>query len=293
MLPAPSSTHIHPTMASLSITADPLSLIPTFPNEDPSTYPPIQSGGSLILAWQIRNKRVLLVGGGNVAATRLVHLLSADALVTLICPPSGLHPETAYRLKTHETRVSYIPRNFEPSDLSSIPSISLVLTAIDDPVASTEIYTLCKSLNYPVNVADVPPECDFYFGSVHRDGPLQIMVSTGGNGPKLAAMIRRKVADSLPKETSKAIVKVGELRKMLRAIAPEKDEGAKRMEWMSRVCENWEFEELAEMTEGDMKILLEGYKDGVVKRYKEVKLLESVRSGEEEDDRREGKPRDA
>jgi precorrin-2 dehydrogenase/sirohydrochlorin ferrochelatase len=28
-------------------------------------FPEIQGGGSLILAWQIRNKRVLVVGGGE------------------------------------------------------------------------------------------------------------------------------------------------------------------------------------------------------------------------------------
>jgi precorrin-2 dehydrogenase/sirohydrochlorin ferrochelatase len=30
-------------------------------------YPEIQGGGSLVLAWQIRNKRVLVVGGGEVS----------------------------------------------------------------------------------------------------------------------------------------------------------------------------------------------------------------------------------
>ena len=29
-------------------------------------FPEIRGGGSLILAWQIRNKRVLVVGGGEV-----------------------------------------------------------------------------------------------------------------------------------------------------------------------------------------------------------------------------------
>ena len=29
-------------------------------------YPAVQGGGSLILAWQIRNKKVLVVGGGEV-----------------------------------------------------------------------------------------------------------------------------------------------------------------------------------------------------------------------------------
>jgi len=32
----------------------------------PHQFPEIQGGGSLILAWQIRNKRVLVVGGGEV-----------------------------------------------------------------------------------------------------------------------------------------------------------------------------------------------------------------------------------
>ena len=29
-------------------------------------FPAIQGGGSLILAWQIKNKKVLVVGGGEV-----------------------------------------------------------------------------------------------------------------------------------------------------------------------------------------------------------------------------------
>lgn len=31
------------------------------------SFPEVQGGGSLILAWQIRNKRVLVVGGGEVS----------------------------------------------------------------------------------------------------------------------------------------------------------------------------------------------------------------------------------
>lgn len=36
-----------------------------------SHYPEIQGGGSLILAWQIRNKHVLVIGGGEVSALRI------------------------------------------------------------------------------------------------------------------------------------------------------------------------------------------------------------------------------
>ena len=69
---------------------------------------------------------------------------------------------------------------------------------MDDAEASTQIYKLCQEKRIPANIADVPPECDFYFGSVHRDGPLQIMVSTNGKGPRLASTIRKLIAKQLP-----------------------------------------------------------------------------------------------
>lgn len=34
-------------------------------------FPEVQGGGSLILAWQVRNKRVLVVGGGEVGTCSL------------------------------------------------------------------------------------------------------------------------------------------------------------------------------------------------------------------------------
>jgi hypothetical protein len=32
----------------------------------PEMFPEVQGGGSLILAWQVRNRKVLVVGGGEV-----------------------------------------------------------------------------------------------------------------------------------------------------------------------------------------------------------------------------------
>lgn len=107
----------------------------------------------------------------------------------------------------------------------------MVLTAVDDPEASTQIWKLCKEKKISANIADVPPECDFYFGSVHRDGPLQIMVSTNGNGPKLASIVRKQIAATLPNNIGAAIQNVGALRKKLRLVAPGIEEGPKRMQW--------------------------------------------------------------
>ena len=162
----------------------------------------------------------------QVAAGRILNVLNADAKVTVVSPRDGLNDEVAHRVEKGE--VDYVDRKFEPSDLDDV---DMVLTAVDDPEASTRIWKLCKERKIAANIADVPPECDFYFGSVHRDGPLQIMVSTNGNGPKLASIVRKQIAANLPESIGTAIQKVGMLRKKLRRVAPGNEEGPKRMQW--------------------------------------------------------------
>ncbi|KAL1851570.1 Bifunctional dehydrogenase and ferrochelatase [Paecilomyces lecythidis] len=229
-------------------------------------FPEVQGGGSLIIAWQVKEKNVLVVGGGEVAAGRILHALNADARVTVVCPSSGLNDEVAFRIA--EKQVSHIDRNFEPRDLDAA---DMVLCAVDDPEASTRVWKLCKERRIPANIADVPSECDFYFGSVHRDGPLQVMVSTNGNGPKMASIIRKKIAETLPDNTGAAIENVGVLRKKLREVAPDLRDGAKRMKWMSRVCESWSLEDLVEMNEADMSQLLDYYKSSEVPSLKAIR----------------------
>lgn len=190
----------------------------------------IRCGGSLIVAWQVRDKNVLVVGGGNVAAGRIVNVLDADAIVTLVCPRKGMNPEVAYRVETGQV-AHYRDKEFDDSDLDGT---DMCLTAVDSPEVSTRIWKLCKERKIPVNVADVPSECDFYFGSQHRDGPLQIMISTNGTAPKLANLIRLRIAECLPSNAGRACLNVGKLRRKLRGIAPGTAEGSKRMRWYRR-----------------------------------------------------------
>ena len=147
----------------------------------------------------------------------------------------------------------------------------MVLTAIDEPEDSTTIWKLCKERKIPANIADVPPECDFYFGSVHRDGPLQIMVSTNGNGPRLAALVRKQIVKALPPNIGEAIRKVGELRQMLRKQVPEPEQGPKRMKWMIKVCDQWTLDDLVDMKEQDMAKLLGFYGQGTVPALKDLR----------------------
>lgn len=175
----------------------------------------------------------LTTSTSQVAAGRILNCLNADANVHVVCPSSGLNEEVKFR-KT-QNQITHTDRLFEPSDLDGA---EMVLVAVDDPAASTAIWKLCKERKVPANIADVPPECDFYFGSVHRDGPLQIMVSTNGKGPRIAALIRRYIAKSLPPNAGNAIEAIGRLRAKLRDVAPAPEASPKRMTWYVLVLDN-------------------------------------------------------
>lgn len=209
-----------------------------------SQYSLIQGGGSLVVAYQIANKNVLIVGGGNVAAQRIVSLKIADAVVTVVSPEAGLHEEVKYRIENKE--VIWKNRVFEDSDLNNV---DMVLTALDDHEESLRIGQLCRDKRIPVNVADVPPMCDFYFMSQHRDGPLQIAVSTNGYGPKMANMIRVAAAKSLPEGMGDTIVKMGKLRAKVREWEPSMKNSGKRMTWVTQVCEKWGMKGMARLNE--------------------------------------------
>ncbi|KAL2120260.1 hypothetical protein VTJ04DRAFT_4286 [Mycothermus thermophilus] len=236
--------------------------------DSPSKFPEVQGGGSLMIAWQIRGKKVVVVGGGEVAAGRILHCLNADANVTVVSPAARLNPEVAYRVS--QGQVTHVDRNFEPADLDGA---DMVLVAVDDPDASTAIWTLCKQRRIPVNVADVIPECDFFFGSVHRDGPLQVMVSTNGKGPRLASVIRRFIARQLPPNAGGAIERVGELRTRLRQIAPRPEDAPRRMAWMSRVSDAYAWNEMCELSDEDVDNLLKFYPSGKVPSLEELKSM--------------------
>lgn len=227
------------------------------------TFPAIRHGGSLLLAWQIRKRTVLLVGGGVVAAGRLTKILEADANCILVSPKYGLSPEVKYRLFTENNpEITYRDRDFDFDQ--DFEGVDMVMTAIDDNPLSEAICTESRRRRIPVNIADVPPQCDFYFGSEIRDGPLQIVVSTNGKGPKISNIVRRRIQAALPKDVGTAIENVGKLRAKLRKVAPGVggELGARRMKWMIDVCECYNIPQLAAMDEQKMDDILQGW-DGL------------------------------
>lgn len=150
----------------------------------------------------------------------------------------------------------------------------------------TYISKRCRQLRIPVNVADAPNLCSFTLLSTYTDGPLQIGVTTSGNGCKLASRIRREIASGLPEGIGKACQKIGKLRRRFweedndfdlmqfeeednadqrstfnTLITPDDAEAAKtrRIRWLSQICEYWPLAKLCSLADSDIESILQSY----------------------------------
>lgn len=208
------------------------------------------------------------------ASSRLYFLLESDAHVTVISPK--LDPTISGRLETHADQITWIKRKYigVEEDEINLNDYHMVMTAIDDNPLSESICLACRAKGVLVNIADVPPLCDFYFAAQFRRGPLQVMLSTGGMGPRIGALVRDRVEKSLPDNLEDAIMGVGELRKDLRKRAPGVGGalGQKRMDWMKAISETWTLEELEDLNDEGVRarVLDEGWEKEKVVTPKDV-----------------------
>ena len=229
------------------------------------------AGDSLLIAWQLKDKHVLIVGGGDVAAQRINSILVTDAHITLVAPSDGLNQRTRQFIAAHPSRITYFDRLFSGAD--ELNNVDMVLTALDDAEVSREIVELCRAARIPVNAADIPHLCDFYFGAQIKDGPLQIMISTSGSGPRMAGLIRDKLKEGLTGVEGSAIQKIGELRELLKERAPGigGEVGKRRMKWMSNICNAWDMEDLVLLDKAMMlRLLDEGWETDTIPTLQDI-----------------------
>lgn len=131
----------------------------------------------------LRERLVLLVGGGQVAGRKLASLIEAGALVRLVAP--RLAPDTAAQLP--HARVEHRQRGFTPGDLDGA---WLAICATDNEPLNRAVAAAAEARRIFVNVVDVPDLCSFIVPASLRRGELTVAVSTGGAGPAVARRLR-------------------------------------------------------------------------------------------------------
>ena len=155
--------------------------------------------------WDIRGKKCVIVGGGEVAARKAERLLDCGAKVFVISPK--LSPElTALKEKNLICHIAAVYTD----DL--IDGAALVIGATDDEKTNAQISLDARSKSIPVNIVDDPQKCDFILPSLVQRGDLAITIGTGGKSPALARHLREELEAKYGEEYKIFLNILGNLR---------------------------------------------------------------------------------
>lgn len=162
----------------------------------------------------LKDKPVLIVGGGAVALRKLGKLSPYGVRPTVVAPEMlpGIADFPGVKLKW---------KNFEASDLRPRPS--LVIAAADSKAVNRQISLLCRKRHIPVNVADDPALCSFLFPALVHRGAFSAGISTGGASPTAAAYFKERMQELLPEGLEVLLTWLESLRPLVKAAIPEQN----------------------------------------------------------------------
>ncbi len=177
----------------------------------------------------LRGRRGLVAGGGDVAARRVALLRRAGASVTVVAPQVG----AAMRQQLADDAVAHFARPFAPDHLRGC---ALVVAATDSRAVNRTVARHARLGGIPVNVADDPALCTFIMPAIIDRSPVVVAVSTGGASPVLARMLRARLETAIPAAYGRLAELASTWRPRVRALLP--DATARRRFWED-LLEGW------------------------------------------------------
>jgi len=159
---------------------------------------------------KLTNRRVLVVGGGSIAAQKIPGLLEAGAQVHIVSPK--LSAQLSDRVRNQ--KITWSPKSFDSDDLNGA-FLVIATTSLRD--LNAQVYREADQRNILCNAVDDIDHCHFYYGSIVQRGDLQIAISTNGKSPALAQRLRKELEQQFGPEYQHWLEWLGAARETLRA----------------------------------------------------------------------------
>lgn len=172
----------------------------------------------------IKDKKCVIVGGGEVAARKAERLLDCGAEVFVISPK--LAPELA-ALEAQDL-ICHIATEYTDYFINDA---ALVIGATDDEEINARVSRDARAKGIPVNIVDDPKKCDFILPALVQRGDLAIAIGTGGKSPALARHLREELELKYDSEYELFLEILGKLR-----VRMAKNEGKGR-DWFNSLLE--------------------------------------------------------
>ncbi|MBZ5581720.1 MAG: bifunctional precorrin-2 dehydrogenase/sirohydrochlorin ferrochelatase [Acidobacteriia bacterium] len=157
---------------------------------------------SYVVNLSLKGRPVLVAGGGRVASRKAHDLRRAGAEVTVVAPE--ICPEI------EGMGLKLLRRPYSSEDLRGK---FLAIAATDDEELNARISHQAQAKGILVNVVDRPALCTFTLPAVVRRGHLTIAVSTEGQCPALASVLREELEERFGPEWARAVEVFGAIRR--------------------------------------------------------------------------------
>jgi uroporphyrin-III C-methyltransferase/precorrin-2 dehydrogenase/sirohydrochlorin ferrochelatase len=135
---------------------------------------------------KLAGRKVLVVGGGKVAAAKLEGLSRSGARVTVVAPD--------FCREIAASGVTLRSRGFEPDDLDDVWYVVAAAT----PEVNRRVAAAAEERRVFVNAVDDPASASAYAEGVFRRGNLTVAISTEGEAPAVAGLLREALELLIP-----------------------------------------------------------------------------------------------
>ena len=165
---------------------------------------------------KLDGRQCLVVGAGKVGEPKIGGLLDTGARVRVV----ALDATPAVREWARAGKIDLELRAFTADDLDGA---FLAIVATNSRTLNERVYDEAQRRGVLCNVVDVPDLCDFFYPAVVRRGDLQIAVSTAGQSPSLAQIIRKQLEKQFGPGYASWVAELGETRKLILASDLDKE----------------------------------------------------------------------
>lgn len=135
----------------------------------------------------LRGRRVLVVGGGEVAERKVRLLLEAGARIDIVARELAANELSAW---VGEGSVSWQAHEFHESQLDGV---TLAVAATSDAALNERVASAARARHLLCNVVDDAERSSFIVPAIVDRSPLVIAISSGGVAPVLARLARERI----------------------------------------------------------------------------------------------------
>ncbi|POR62934.1 siroheme synthase CysG [Pseudomonas syringae] len=167
----------------------------------------------LPLFHNLRGSRVLVVGGGEIALRKSRLIADAGAVLRVVAPEI----EAQLSELVVQSGGEMILRGYSECDLDGCV---LIIAATDDEPLNAQVSRDARLRCVPVNVVDAPALCTVIFPAIVDRSPLVIAVSSGGDAPVLARLIRAKLETWIPSTYGQLAGLAARFRNQVKGLFP-------------------------------------------------------------------------